>query len=73
MAVGCLAIIEAEGKERRQVGDCTANGSNNLAALPEIQELPTIDDVSAALAAHYVHPEAEPLCAVVIDVKAAHK
>ena len=73
IAVSKLAVVQAAGKDPRLVVDATAAGLNPRAHFPERAENPTIAEVKHLIASHYDHHPSEPLVAITIDVKSAHK
>lgn len=73
VAVGKLAVILAEGKKPRLVGDSTACMSNPSSFLPERTENPTIGEVDQALGWLHEDCGTEDIEGALLDVESAHK
>ena len=72
LAVSKIAVVTAEGKDPRLVIDATSAGVNPSCSFPERVQYPSIRDISNTMADYYAC-NSEPLWAITLDVKAAHK
>jgi hypothetical protein len=75
VAVGKLALITADGKDSRLVGDSRSCGASPAARFPERVKNPTPGGLAEGLrrANNVQGSESDPWVALTIDVKAAHK